>query len=141
MAKFSRQKMFSLNNKILSADNHPTADGTADCNCTKDPLATQPRRCSAIPSQEIPCRLWLFIWCGTGGNHLGIFPVRFATPGEVIDYPDRLGEIGPAVYAAGQWWQFTSALDFNIDAFVNNAGGCQYRECLAEGWLSGAQMA
>lgn len=69
----------------------------------------------------------------------GILP-----PGKLLIIPNRLSATGPAdlLLPDSEIVYSPSALDFDIDAFANNAGGylSTYREYLAEGWISGAQV-
>jgi len=68
----------------------------------------------------------------------------FLPPGRLLLIPGRLDQTGPAdlLLPDSEIVYSPSALDFNIDAYINNAGGYlrSYREYLAEGWLSGAQI-
>lgn len=123
----------------------PTEQPTATV--TKDPLATQPPPLLYYtqPGDTLPVVAFHF---GVGQEEITsteFFPVEgFIPPGKLLIIPDRLGEIGPAdlLLPDSEIVNSPSALDFNIDAFVNNAGGYlkTYREYLAEGWLSGAQI-
>lgn len=73
------------------------------------------------------------------------FPVEgFIPPGKLLIIPNRLGETGPAdlLIPDSEIVYSPSALDLDIDAYVRDAGGylSRYREYLAEGWVSGAQV-
>lgn len=64
--------------------------------------------------------------------------------GKLLIIPDRLGEIGPGdlLLPDSEIVYSPSALDLNLDSFIRDAGGYMstYREYLAEGWRTGAQV-
>ncbi len=64
--------------------------------------------------------------------------------GKLLIIPDRLGDTGPneLILPDSEVVFSPSALDFDIDSFVNQAGGylSTYREYLSGGWKSGAQV-
>lgn len=68
----------------------------------------------------------------------------FIPAGKLLFIPNRVGETGPAdqLLPDSEIVYSPSALDFDIDAFVKDAGGylASYREYMAEGWISGAQV-
>lgn len=68
----------------------------------------------------------------------------FIPPGKLLIIPSRLNTTGPAdlLLPDSEILFSPSALDFDIEAFVNNAGGylSTYKEYLAEGWTSGAKV-
>lgn len=73
------------------------------------------------------------------------FPVEgFIPPGKLLIIPNRLNETGPGdpLLPDSEIVFSPSALDLDIDAYVRDAGGylSSYREYLAEGWISGAQV-
>jgi LasA protease len=73
------------------------------------------------------------------------FPVTgFIPAGKLLIIPNRLGETGPTdlLLPDSEIVFSPSALDFDIEAFVNNAGGylSTYKEYMADGWTSGAQI-
>ncbi len=73
------------------------------------------------------------------------FPVEgFIPPGKLLIIPNRLSETGPSnlLLPDSEIVYSPSALDLDIDAYVRDAGGylSRYREYLAEGWVSGAQV-
>ena len=66
------------------------------------------------------------------------------SPEQLLIIPDRLDEVGPekTIIPDSEVVYAPSGLDFNIEQFVNDAGGylSTYREYLAYGWLTGAQV-
>lgn len=73
------------------------------------------------------------------------FPVTgFLPPGKLLIIPNRLVSTGPAgpLLPDSEIVFSPSALDFDIDAYVQAAGGylSSYREYLGEGWTSGSQV-
>lgn len=68
----------------------------------------------------------------------------FIPAGKLLIIPDRLGSTGPAdiLLPDSEIVYSPSALSFDIDAFVMDAGGylATYREYMGEGWTSGAQV-
>ncbi len=73
------------------------------------------------------------------------FPTEgFLPPGKLLIIPNRLMETGPGslLLPDSEIVFSPSALDLDIDAYVRDAGGylSSYREYLAEGWVSGAQV-
>ncbi len=88
-------------------------------------------------------------------NHFGViqeeitsnesFPVTgFLPPGKLLIIPNRLISTGPAepLLPDSEIVYSPSALDFDIDAYVQKAGGylSTYQEYLGEGWTSGSQV-
>lgn len=73
------------------------------------------------------------------------FPVEgFLPPGKLLIIPNRLSETGPGTLLLpdSEIVFSPSALDLDINAYVRDAGGylSSYREYLAEGWVSGAEV-
>ncbi len=68
----------------------------------------------------------------------------FLPPGKLLIIPNRLDQTGPGdlLLPDSEIVFSPSALDLDIDAYVLDAGGylSSYREYLAEGWLTGAQI-
>jgi len=71
-------------------------------------------------------------------------PTELIQPGTLLVIPNVLEDTGPAEIAMpdSEVVFSPSALDFDTDAFVEDAGGylSNYREYLATGWQSGAQI-
>ena len=65
-------------------------------------------------------------------------------PGQLLIIPNRVGETGPSenIIPDSEVVFSPSALDFNIDSFVEQAGGYMstYRQYLDDGWYTGAQV-
>lgn len=74
-----------------------------------------------------------------------IFEVTgFIPAGKLLIIPNRLGETGPVdqILPDSEIVFSPSALDFDIEAFVNETGGhlAGYREYMSNGWTSGARV-
>ncbi|MHB0924560.1 MAG: hypothetical protein ACYC3H_11430 [Bellilinea sp.] len=68
----------------------------------------------------------------------------FIPAGKLLIIPNRLGATGPAdlLLPDSEIVYSPSALGFDINTFVKDGGGylSQYREYMADGWISGAQV-
>ncbi|MEN4011870.1 MAG: M23 family metallopeptidase [Chloroflexota bacterium] len=71
-------------------------------------------------------------------------PTGLINAGKLLIIPNRLDETGPGdlLLPDSEIVYSPSALDFDVDAFVRQAGGylSTYREYLAGGWRTGAQV-
>ncbi len=75
---------------------------------------------------------------------LPIAPKNFLNPGQLLIIPNRLGESSSstALIPDSEVVYSPSTLDFDMDKYVQNAGGhlSTYTEYLSNGWNSGAQV-